>query len=85
MPKTNLKRLEAHQKHLDKLSSLYIDANEFTYIFLNQQSGEHELYLQGLTHATCIGWGTLERCQRLANKVKTNPTPYRRYFKVGLP
>ena len=76
---TLLKRAQQWQTQLDKAEAQYLHSDDYTYIVYNTKTAKHEIYLQGVTHATCIGSGTLEGCQRVASKIKAHPQFIKNY------
>jgi hypothetical protein len=67
------------QKQLDKTVATIVYEDAHSFIQTTRIVGNYEILLHGATHATVIGSGSLEGCQRVAAKILKNPQ-YKKNF-----
>jgi hypothetical protein len=72
---------EKWQKRLDKAVAAIVYEDAHSFILATETAGKYEILLYGATHATVIGSGSLEGCQRVAAKILKYPQ-YKKNFLI---
>lgn len=70
---TPLQKAQVWQKQLDKAVAAIVYEDAHSLIQATATAGKYEILLHGATHATVIGFGSLESCHRVAAKILKNP------------